>query len=76
MVEVYTPCPTAFGRRNKLGTGADMIQILKDSTVTIEKAAKLSPEDLEDKIVTGVFVDVDKPEYTEEYAKLRERYKK
>jgi len=76
VVEVFTPCPTAFGRRNKMGTGADMIQLLKKESITSKKAAKLPPEELENRIVTGVFVDIDKPEYTEEYAKLRESYKK
>ena len=33
-------------------------------------------EQLEGKIVTGVFVDVDRPEYSEEYAKLQQRMRK
>ncbi len=73
VVEVYTPCPTAYGRRNRLGDGANMLQALKDQVVTSEKAATLSPEELEEKIVTGVFVDVERPEYLEEYEKMRER---
>jgi 2-oxoglutarate ferredoxin oxidoreductase subunit beta len=76
VVEVFTPCPTAFGRRNKMGTGADMIQLLKQESISSQKAAKLSDEELEHKVVTGVFVDIDKPEYTEEYEKLRNSYKK
>jgi 2-oxoglutarate ferredoxin oxidoreductase subunit beta len=76
VVEVYTPCPTAFGRRNKLGSGADMLKMLKEQAVPSEKAANLSPEELEDKIVTGVFVDLDKPEYTDQYAKLQSRLRR
>ena len=33
----------------------------------------MTAEELEGKIVTGIFVDVDKPEYTQEYAKLQQR---
>ncbi len=76
LVEVYTPCPTAFGRRNRLGTGADMLRQLKERAVPTEKAAALSPEELESKIVTGVLVDIDKPEFTAEYARLMERMRK
>jgi 2-oxoglutarate ferredoxin oxidoreductase subunit beta len=73
VVEVYTPCPTAYGRRNKLGSGAHMLQLLKEQAIPSEKAVNMSPEELEDKIVTGVFVDVDKPEYTDQYEKLQMR---
>jgi 2-oxoglutarate ferredoxin oxidoreductase subunit beta len=76
VVEVYTPCPTAYGRRNKLGAGVDMIRELGENSVPVEKADKMSPEELEGKIITGVFVDVDRPEYTQEYAKLQQRLKK
>ena len=70
VVEAMSPCPTVFGRRNKYRSGVEMLQELKDSAVPKKKAAKLTPEELNGKIVTGVFVDVDKPEYTEEYNKL------
>jgi len=75
VVEVITPCPTAYGRRNRLGSGSEMIQALKDETVSIKKAETLSPEELEDKIITGVYVDIDKPEYVESYLKLVEKVK-
>ena len=39
----------------------------------IKRAEKLSDEEREQAILTGVFVDVDKPEYTEQYARLMER---
>ena len=76
LVEVFTPCPTAYGRRNRMGSGLDMIRDLAENSVPIEKASKMTPEQLEGKIVTGVFVDVDRPEYTEEYAKLQQRLRK
>jgi len=76
VVEIYTPCPTAFGRRNKLGSGANMLEMLKEQAIPSEKAAKMAPEELQDKIVTGVFVDIEKPEYTDEYEKLMKRLRK
>ena len=56
-IEVISPCPTQFGRRNQLGTPADMILSLMDMCITREEAAGLSPEELEEKIITGEFSD-------------------
>jgi len=76
VVEVMTPCPTAFGRRNRLGNGSAMIKQLKEMSITVEKVKTLSPEEVDEKIVTGILVDVDKPEYTENYQKLIEKVQK
>jgi 2-oxoglutarate ferredoxin oxidoreductase subunit beta len=71
VVEAMSPCPTVYGRRNRFRGGAvEMLQDLKDRSVSKGKAAKLEPEELEDKIVTGILVDIDKPEFVEEYDKL------
>jgi 2-oxoglutarate ferredoxin oxidoreductase subunit beta len=72
VVEVMTPCPTAFGRRNRLGSGADMIKQLKEDSVSFEKASKMKNEELNGKIVTGILVDKELPEYTANYQKLIE----
>lgn len=70
VVEAMSPCPTAFGRRNRLGNGSKMLKQLKDDSIPIARAAKLPTEELNDKILTGVVVDRDLPEYTENYQKL------
>jgi len=70
VVEAMSPCPTVFGRRNKLRGPVVMLEDLKARSVPIKKAAKMSPEELEDKVITGVFVDKEKPEYTDQYEKL------
>ena len=73
VVEVMTPCPTAFGRRNRLGNGADMMKQLKEDSISVAKAAKMNPDELKDKVVTGILVDHDLPEYTDNYQNLIER---
>ncbi len=73
VVEVFTPCPTGYGRRNKLRTAVDNMAWLRDNTVPRSKADKMDKTELKDKIVTGIFVDTDLPEYTEEYRKLIDR---
>jgi 2-oxoglutarate ferredoxin oxidoreductase subunit beta len=70
LIEAMTPCPTSYGRRNRLGDGAEMIQHLKDASVRIEEASKKSPEELVEKIVIGTLKDVDIPEYVAEYDRL------
>ena len=73
LVEVMTPCPTTFGRRNKAGDAVEMVGFLKEHSVPLARAGTLTAEQRDEAIVTGVFVDVDRPEYTEQYARLVEK---
>ena len=73
VVEAISTCPTAFGRRNRIGRPVDMIKWIKENSVSLQKARQMSRDELKDRIVTGIFVDDDKPEFTEEYAALRKR---
>ena len=73
LIEAFTPCPTSFGRQNKQGTAADMMQWLVDHTIDVKKAAKMNEEERESLLVTGILQDVEKPEFTEQYSKLVER---
>ncbi len=76
LVEVMSPCPTAYGRRNREGTPVDMMLYQKENSVSVAKAENMRPEELEDKIVTGVLVDVERPECRDEYQKLIDSFKK
>lgn len=73
VVEILTPCPTAFGRRNRIADPVDMMKWLKENTVPLSSYNRLSPGERKGKIRTGVLVDIDKPEYTSEYQKLIDR---
>jgi 2-oxoglutarate ferredoxin oxidoreductase subunit beta len=57
LVEVTTQCPQQYGRWNKSGTASDMLKWQKKHAVRIEKAAKMEPSELTDKLVIGEFVD-------------------
>lgn len=70
LIEVMSPCPTAYGRRNRLGTGVDMIEWQKNNAVAVAKAETMTPEDLKGKIITGIFVDREEPEFIEKYDQL------
>lgn len=75
VVEVMSNCHIQFGRRNQLGDPVAMMKWLKDHAVTTKKAQKMKPGTLEDKFTIGVLADVDKPIYTDEYQKIREKAK-
>jgi 2-oxoglutarate ferredoxin oxidoreductase subunit beta len=70
LIEAMSPCPTTYGRRNKAGDGSEMTRWLKQHAVSMAKFEKLSEEEREQAIVTGVFVDTDKPEFASQYAEL------
>lgn len=72
LIEAFTPCPTSFGRYNKMGRPLDNLHWIKDRIVNAKKAATMSEEELEGKLITGVLADIDKPEYTELYHRLTE----
>ncbi len=67
VVELLSQCPTHYGRKNKEGDAASMLDLQKSGTAKIgskalEKNPALTPR--------GIFVDTDKPEYCEEYDKI------
>lgn len=72
VIEALSPCPTSFGRKNKLRSPVEMLKWLRDNTIAIEAANKMTPEQLAGKITRGVLLDVEKPEYVSQYFKLVE----
>ncbi|MDH7507974.1 MAG: 2-oxoacid:ferredoxin oxidoreductase subunit beta [Methanomassiliicoccales archaeon] len=68
-VEIVSPCPTGFGRRNKMGDPKQMYEWLRVKTVRREKTRlwDLDPVDLNIKgqITVGEFVERDRPSLAE-----------
>jgi len=73
LVEAVSYCHTTYGRMNKLGTPVDMMRQLKEGSVSLNAADKLTPEERQAKIVRGVLHEVEKPEYTQLYEQLIQR---
>lgn len=69
-VETMTVCPTYYGRKNKKGEAVDMIEFLKNNSINVAAASKLSDSDINNKIMVGELYNNPKPEYTEEYKKI------
>lgn len=75
VVEVIAHCHTQYGKINRLGSAVEMMQWQRDHAVPVEKALKMKPGELEDKILIGVLVDKELPVYQNEYEKIRQRAK-
>ncbi|MEM2117520.1 MAG: 2-oxoacid:ferredoxin oxidoreductase subunit beta [Candidatus Bathyarchaeia archaeon] len=62
-IEVVSPCPEIFGRRNKMRTGLEMMEWFRRTSVVENfsdpSKAEISPE----KIVVGEFVNTEKVSY-------------
>jgi len=66
VVEVISPCSTLYSRRNRLGTGLDLMKFYHDNCV-IKHGAETRGLDIQfhDEIVVGKFVDIERPTYVE-----------
>jgi 2-oxoglutarate/2-oxoacid ferredoxin oxidoreductase subunit beta len=75
LVEAVSYCHTTYGRINKLGTAADMMRALKETSIAKAAYDKLSPEKQQanNKIVRGVLQRKNRPEYTSMYNLLVEQ---
>jgi 2-oxoglutarate ferredoxin oxidoreductase subunit beta len=75
VIEVLTMCPTSYGRANKETgvTGAEMLKYQKKNSVSIEKAREMEDADLQDKFITGVYVDREKASYLDNYQEVRDK---
>ena len=80
-VEVICPCTTLYARKNKLGSGLDLMKFYHDNA---EIAHGADPNDVDiqfqSKIKVGKFVDIDKPSYLDAYndylkTKLGDKFK-
>jgi 2-oxoglutarate ferredoxin oxidoreductase subunit beta len=72
LVEIFTPCHTQFGRKNKFKTTVDMYKWLKKNATSIEKYEQMPPEERGERFPTGIFVQKENPGLEERYAQLRE----
>ncbi len=73
VIEVAAQCPTLFGRLNRMPAPKDLLAWIKNHTITKAQSEQMTPKELEDKIVAGVFADKDVEEFGERYARLTEK---
>lgn len=73
LVEVMSPCPTHYGRKNKMRTPVDMLNWFKEKGVTKDKYAQMSDEEKSQAILIGKMVDKNEPDFNTRYEELREK---
>ena len=76
VIEALSPCPIAYGRRNKEGGAVEMLKGMKENAVSVERSLNLDPEELDGKTVTGVIYTRDDPEYCEQYYQFIKQHEK
>jgi 2-oxoglutarate ferredoxin oxidoreductase subunit beta len=72
-VEVISPCPTHFGRRNKLGSPIEMMKQLKEQGLNKVKYDMVPDEEKSKYFLIGKMVDRDEPDFNERYETIRNR---
>jgi 2-oxoglutarate ferredoxin oxidoreductase subunit beta len=79
-IEVISPCPTLYQRRNKLGDGLDTMKYYKEKS-KVRHGAPTAEVGLtmQGEIIVGKFVDRERPDYLDSMkrqmiAQLGERY--
>ena len=70
LVDVYSICPTYYGRKNKKGDAVETMKWQKDNLIPTARYYNMSEEDKAGKKMVGILSFNDYPEYTEEYAKV------
>ncbi|GAB4366987.1 MAG: 2-oxoacid:ferredoxin oxidoreductase subunit beta [Calditrichia bacterium] len=67
-VEVICPCTTLYARKNKLGTGLDLMRFYHDHSI-ISHGADVRDLDIQfqSEIKVGKFIDIEKPSYLDNY---------
>ena len=75
-VEAISQCPTHFGKLNGMKEPASMLYWIKEKSISIKAAEKLSEIELEGKFITGKFVDKEKEDYSTKYSRVIRNSKK
>jgi len=64
-IEVLSPCPEQYGRRNKMPKPMDSMVWFREKSVIRHRIDPLKAEITPNEIVVGEFVDTEKPEFTD-----------
>jgi 2-oxoglutarate ferredoxin oxidoreductase subunit beta len=62
-IEVVSPCPEIFGRRNRMRTGLQMMEWFKKASIIEHFSDPAKADITPERIVVGEFVDIEKPCY-------------
>jgi 2-oxoglutarate ferredoxin oxidoreductase subunit beta len=70
-IEVISACPTSFGRKNKLGDPLEMLKFFHGLSVIKNNIhPKEAHIDLNNEVVVGKFIDIERPDFFEQYKEI------
>ena len=72
-IEVVTQCPVGFGRRSGYGDAGAILKEFKERAVSVEESGRLTPEELDSRIVVGEFLGRRRPTLNEAVAEVSRR---
>ena len=70
IIECMVACPTHYGRYNKQGEAANMMKLMNEQSVPVERARNMTEEELEGKIITGLIVNKQRDDYYTDYKRI------
>ena len=73
LVEVFSPCPTHFGKNNEMRQTREMLDWFKQRGMPVERYRKLSAAEQENHFAIGKLVDRDAPDFNTRYEEIRVR---
>jgi 2-oxoglutarate ferredoxin oxidoreductase subunit beta len=71
LVEVMSPCPTQYGRRNEMKEPTAMLLSLRDRAVPLAQWRGMAPEQRAECFPVGTLVDRSAPGFNERYGQVR-----
>jgi 2-oxoglutarate ferredoxin oxidoreductase subunit beta len=73
-VEILSPCPTSFGRRNRMRESLDLVRFYHDhSIIKNDIAPEEADMDFDNNLVVGKFVDIERPTFLDNYQSINRR---
>lgn len=73
LVEVFSPCPTNYGKNNQMADPLQMLRWLKEKGVSREEYAQLKEPEKDGYFEIGTFCDRDIPDFNTRYEEIRAR---
>lgn len=73
VVEVMSPCPTHYGKYNKMGTPVQMLKRIKETALPKEEYDRLDPARKKAFFPIGKLVDRNEPDFNARYDEVRAR---
>ena len=73
LVEVFSPCPTHYGKNNEMKQAREMLDWFKDRGLPADQYRKLSDEEKRNHFAIGKLVDRNDPDFTARYEEIREK---